>query len=79
MPITRLISIIFNEFLYVIFDVSCTENVAAVIENQFPVDFHVLFECHRKTFTEINIQCNYALFAGVAEMGKVYVVLDRFT
>lgn len=45
--------------------------MVAVIENQFPVDFHVLFECHRETFREINIQCNYALFAGVIKIDKV--------
>lgn len=71
--ITRLISILFHEFLYFIFDVSCTrralrvkENVLAVIENQFPVDFHVPFECQRGTLTEINVQCHYAIFVGVA-------------
>lgn len=48
MPITSHISILFNEFLYLFFNVSsthralrATENVVAVIENQFPVDFHV--------------------------------------
>lgn len=71
--IIRLISILFHEFLYLIFDVSCTrralqakENVLAVIENQFPVDFHVPFECQRETLLEINVQCHYALFVGVA-------------